>query len=86
LDLIDFCLQKSDWLRNFSLLGFLFTSMMAFSTFKFMWASSIGLEPGFKQHPSGPQVLDLGLGSNKSKQGFKQGLGSNKSNHECTLY
>ena len=48
LDLIDFFLQKSDWLRNFSLLGFLFTSMMAFSTFKFMWASSIWLELGFK--------------------------------------
>jgi hypothetical protein len=64
--------SKSEWLRNFSLLGFLFTSMMAFSSFKFMWVSRIGLEPGFKQHPSGPQVLDLGLGSNKSKQGLKR--------------
>ena len=35
-----------------------------------MWASSIGLEPEFKQHPSEPQVLDLDLGSNKSKQGL----------------
>jgi hypothetical protein len=35
-----------------------------------MWASSIGLKPGFKQHPSEPQVLDLGLGPNKSKQGL----------------
>jgi hypothetical protein len=37
-----------------------------------MRASSIGLEPGFKQHPSGPQTLDLGLGSNKSKQDLKR--------------
>jgi hypothetical protein len=37
-----------------------------------MWTSSIGLESGFKQHPSGPQVLDLGLDSNKSKQGLKR--------------
>ena len=36
-----------------------------------MWASSIGHEPRFKQHPSGLQALDLGLGSNKSKQGLK---------------
>jgi hypothetical protein len=36
-----------------------------------MWVSSIGLDPEFKQHPSGPQALDLGLGSNKSKQGLK---------------
>ena len=46
-----------------------------FNSLKFIWASSIGLEPGFKQHPSGPQALDLGSGSNKSNQ-----------NHECTLY
>jgi hypothetical protein len=46
--------------------------MMAFSSFKFMWASSIRLESGFTQHPSGPQALDLGLGSNKSKQGLKR--------------
>ena len=37
-----------------------------------MWASSIGLEPRFKQHPSEPQVWDLGLGSNKSKEGLKR--------------
>jgi hypothetical protein len=43
-----------------------------FNYLKFMWALSIGLEPGFKQHPSGPQALGLGLGSNKSKQGFKR--------------
>ena len=45
--------------------------MMAFNSFKLMWVSSIGFEPGFKQHPSEPQALDLGLGSNKSKQGLK---------------
>ncbi len=66
--------SKNDWVKKKKkiLLGFSSTSMMAFNSFKFMWASSIGFEPGFKQHPSRPQVLDLGLNSNKSKQGLKR--------------
>ena len=58
--------------------------MMDSNSFKFIWASSIELESGFKQHPSGPSI-GLGLRFKQEQtrpQALDLGLSSNKSNHE----